>query len=180
MANQKSKLETSLEAKHQRASSTVWMFLGGVATFLTVIYFLASGTLLDLRFASKVFYSLHETAKGASIDKFLEDKRSLQGHVKANLKKSPTSQEASFALNVAVYLFPELLPGSNFEKQIAIEQWGNFQKKIEEKPKSPESRIWFEELRANIWNYENTDRQTPRLSAYAKEAIRIYDALSTP
>ena len=51
---------------------------------------------------------------------------------------------------------------------------------IERAPRTPESRLWFEELRADIWNYENPERSAPRITPYAQQAIRIFDVMTQP
>lgn len=133
-----------------------------------------------VQLTDKRFYGLHEVYKQEGILKFQEEKGKLKTQVTETLKNSTNEEEQQFATNVAVYLFPEVLPDTNFEKTVALEQWGAFTEAIEKKPRTPESRVWFEEVRANIWNYESPDRHNPKLSPFAKETLRIYDEISSP
>ena len=158
----------------------VWAFL--------VLLFLTLGTIFTLRppdssstarlYSS--FISLRPTLTQEGIFKFQNDKGALRKIVNKALKEGASEAEQNTAQNIAVYLFPELLPDSDFEKGVATEDWKPLEEAIEKNPKSPESRLWFEEMRANIWNYESPDRETPRVSDYAKEVLRLYDELSAP
>ncbi len=84
------------------------------------------------------------------------------------------------ATMLAVYLFPDLLADSDFEKVLALELWYPHQQAIERAPKGSQSRRIFEQMRANIWNYENPDRRHPKLSRIATEVIRLFDRITNP
>ncbi len=110
--------------------------------------------------------------------RFLEEKEALKFRIQQSLK-SKNQEEADRASNIAVFLFPDVLPRDHMEKDVGLEQWGPLQKQIEGAPKAQEARKSFEDMRANIWNYESPDRNFPELSSAAKQVIRIYDQLSS-
>ena len=124
------------------------------------------------------FSTLQEDYATGGIKKFKEKKNALRSEVESELKKESDSPDRDKAENIAVYMFPDLLDSEDFEKEVAMEQWFSQEKNIEKDPKSPESRKDFEELRNNVWNYENPDRGQPTVSDYASQVIKIYDALT--
>lgn len=127
-----------------------------------------------------IFTTLQEVYQKEGIKRFLAEKERLKRNLAPKLSGSPFRDEHKEASNIALYLFPEILPDEDFEKEIAMEDWGTFQKEIEKSPGSPESRKSFEEMRANIWNYENPSSRFPVLSPQAKQVIQIYQGLSAP
>lgn len=110
---------------------------------------------------------------------FLTEKELLKRQVIYTLRYADSPEGAHAATNVALYLFPETLPGDDFEREEAEALWVPLQKKIESDPLHPQSRTYFEQMRAQIWNYENPSRQAPQLSKYAKQVIHIYDVMSS-
>lgn len=167
--------------KNSRQSTLlIWGFL---FLFICSVFMLIRYTIKEMEnqeLTDKRFFGLHEIYQQEGILRFQEEKKRLKSQVISTLQQQPSENEVNFATNVAVYLFPDVLPDSNFEKGIAKEQWGTFQEAIEKKPKTPESRVWFEELRANIWNYESPSRENPKISPFAKETIKIYEEISSP
>lgn len=164
-----------------RASSRlVWKFLLVFVSCLGGLLFYALERPDGIHLANKRFQSLHAIYLEEGMNRFQEEKQRLKAQITKALNDPQSEEEQNYATNVAVYLFPDVLPNASFEKSVAQEQWGTFQEAIEKKPRSPESRIWFDELRANIWNYESPDRQNPKLSPYAKETLKIYDGMSSP
>lgn len=124
------------------------------------------------------FNSLHQDFVQGGMERFHEKKNGLRQEVGKALESPDDTPERDRAQNIALYLFPDLLAKDDFERDVAMEQWVPQQKTIEEHPRSPESRRSFEELKNNVWNYENPDRQIPTISNYAESVIRIYDTLS--
>jgi hypothetical protein len=147
--------------------------------FTTIIYF-SSSNKAQLDFPEGVFSQLPEIYTKQGLDKFLENKAVLKDWVTEALKHPERKTQWNFARNVSVYLFPESLSGEDFERDVALKQWYPLELAIEKGGKDPENRIRFEDLRADIWNYENPDREHPQLTIYASQVIRIYDALSSP
>ncbi len=128
--------------------------------------------------ALAAFSSLHEEFKMGGMAQFEEKKLELRSEVASLLKSRDDSKEKDRAENIALYLFPDLLQRDDFERDVAMDQWLPLEKSIEKNPKSERSRQEFEELKNNVWNYENPDRQSPVVSDYAEQIIRIYDVLS--
>lgn len=124
------------------------------------------------------FSTLYEDFEEGGLQKFQERKHDLKREVGKTLASEGDTAEKDRAENIALYLFPDLLSNDDFERDVALEQWYPQQKAIEETPGTTESRRTFEELKNNVWNYENPDRQVPVVSDYAEEVIRIYDVLS--
>ena len=161
---------------HQRFAL---IFIGCVVTLLGgFLYFRAEST-VSWEVASETFYSLHDIYRVRGIGRFLEEKKQLRNRVAKVLEDKPGTEQGDVATNIATFLFPDLLPNSNFEKETANTLWAPFENAIEKEPRTPQSRRHFEEMRANIWNYENPNRIFPTLSPYAKQVIRIYDELSS-
>lgn len=116
---------------------------------------------------------LDQAFRKAGIEEFRKEKSRLKSQVSVAMAK-----DASRAEPIAVYLFPELLPNEHFEKSVALEGWIPLQAQIEASPGTAESRASFEEMRAQIWIYENPDSKAPTLSQTAEEVVRLYDDLS--
>lgn len=116
---------------------------------------------------------LEGSFRSEGIDGFLKMKSLLKEEVTTAIAKGDPRAEP-----FAVYLFPELLPPSNFEKSVAEEQWAPLQARIEANPGTEESRKHFDEMRAQIWIYENPDQKHPALSDTADEVVRLYSTLS--
>lgn len=154
-------------------------FLISIAVVFSGLIYFALNRSPRLQTSLQAFSTLHEVYEQKGAEGFRQAKLILKRQI-ANLKSStnPEAQLASF--NIAVYLFPELLPSDNFERQLAMELWAPLQEAIEKTPRTHHSRLWFEEMRANIWNYENADRRSPSLSEYASQVIRVYERLSSP
>jgi hypothetical protein len=109
---------------------------------------------------------------------FLEAKARLRLKV-ADALQDQDDQVSALADNIAVYLFPDLLPEADFERGPATELWLPIERAIESAPHSPQSRARYQRLEAEIWNYEAADRKIPDLSPVATGVLRIYDALSS-
>lgn len=124
------------------------------------------------------FSSLDDDYKKGGLEKFQAKKEELRSEVESVLKKDDDSPDHDKAENIAVYMFPDLLDKEDFERDVAMENWYSQENKIEQDPKSPESRREFEDLKNNVWNYENPDRGQPTVSDYAAQVIRIYDAMT--
>jgi hypothetical protein len=112
------------------------------------------------------------------MEKYLQRKRELRAEVANALGDAPGTPHKKVALSIAVYLFPELLPVEDFERDQAQEYWVPLERAIERDPRTDTSRQWFEELRANLFNYEGVGRGTKALSAYAETTLHLYEALS--
>ncbi len=121
---------------------------------------------------------LAQTYRKSGIERFLDAKRTLQKRVSFNLKNDDDSKAQMAAMNIAVYMFPDLLHDTHLEKQYAEEHFKPLQDRIETVPGTREAQDNFEELRNLVWNYENPKQNEQGLSEYANEMLKIYGALS--
>lgn len=158
----------------------IFAFLALGAAFLALIAYFAPGNRWRWSGLETQFLTLKETYERHGLPTYQQKKATLKTTVQEVLKDGADPAQVALATNIAVFLFPGVLPETDFEKDVAQELWGDSMKKIEEHPRSPEARVLFEELRADIWNYELADREDPKLSAPAREVIQLYDTLSAP
>lgn len=117
--------------------------------------------------------ALHESFERQGISGFRRQKEILKANVSWGIEKNDPKAEP-----IAVYLFPELLPDEHFEKQAALDGWTPLERDIESRPGTEEARQSFEELRAQIWIYENPDSKSPALTDTASEVVKLYDRIS--
>ncbi len=158
----------------------IFSFLAIAAAVLAAVVYFSPGNPWRWQTLEGSFNSLESTYKTHGMTKFLERKAELRKAVTETLSQDGQSPEIDLATNIAVYLFPDVLPGTNFEKGPAEQMWGEALRQIEASPNTAESRVLFEAVRADIWNYELVDREDPKLSAPARQVIQIYDAISAP
>lgn len=159
-------------------------FLGGflvitLSLFSLLVYFGMNRTPRKIP-SMENFYTLDTSFLKGGISLYREEKKELKRNVSLLLSLSEENEVTRAAVNVAVYLFPDLLPKDHFEREVALENWFPLEHAIESHPKTDESRRSFEDLKAMIWNYENPSRTLPQLSDGAKQVIKIYDTLSIP
>lgn len=112
------------------------------------------------------------------IGHFRSAKRLLGKKVSFNLKNDDDPQAQMAAMNIAVYLFPELLHDSHLEKRFSESTFKPLQEQIEASPGTPEAQQSFEELRNTVWSYENPKQNEQGLSEYAAQMLKVYGALS--
>jgi hypothetical protein len=124
------------------------------------------------------FTLLDEALLNEGMTAFADKKRELKKEVQKTLGESADENERNRAQSIAVYLFPDLLPYDDFERDVAFELWFEHQQSIEKNPKTEDGRQTFEQMRANIWNYESADKVRPEISDTAEQAIRIYDVMT--
>ncbi len=155
-------------------------FLFLVLTTTVVLIYFANHRPPAAESAMKGFQDLQDVYKKEGLDRFLEEKEKLRANVTHEMLNSRDPEIQNAATNIAVYLFPSELPSEDFERQIGMDDWAPLQNEIENSPGTERSREAFEEMRANIWNYESPSRTAPQLTAQAQQVIRIYKTLSTP
>lgn len=126
------------------------------------------------------YLTLLNSVTTGGIAKYRENKSALRQHISLILANPSSDNEESEASNIALYLFPDLLPESNFEKTQAFELWAKLQEEIEKNPRTPKARMFFEEMKSNIWNYENPRMTNAGLSEDAQETIKLFHELSSP
>lgn len=112
------------------------------------------------------------------IDKFQSSKRLLRKKVSFNLRNDEDPKAQMAAMNIAVYFFPELLHDSNLEKTYSLEHFKPLQEGIESAPGTESAQNNFEELRNEVWSYENPKQNEQGLSEYAAQMLKVYGALS--
>jgi len=155
-------------------------FFTCVALILVFLIYLASNKKPEIVFSLDAFSSLTDVLEKEGTQTFHSKKIALKEDVARVLQSKGDSLAKQRASHIAVYLFPDLLPPDDFEKEIAQEEWAPLLAAIEKNPHTEQSRQLFEELSATIWNYENPERKFPKLSPYATEVLRIYETLSSP
>lgn len=170
--------ETKREA--EPSYRLIFSFLTIAAAVLAAVVYFSPGNPWRWQSLDGTFNSLESLYKSHGMEKFLERKAQLRKAVTATLNQGGKPAEVDLATNIAVYLFPDVLPDGNFEKGPAEQMWGESIRQIEASPHTAESRVLFEALRADIWNYELVDREDPKLSGPAVQVIQIYDAISAP
>jgi hypothetical protein len=169
---EKRPLGDSAGSRRITATALAFAFLG----LGSLVYFSVFHKTKNTLSVSEQFMSLHKAFESGGITAFQQRKEALRAQISEEMK-DPDRIPAT-ALNIATYLFPDLLPEENFEKAAARELWEPLEKSIEQNPQSPESRQRFEELRATLWNYENPSRVSPDLSSTGRQIIQIYDVIS--
>src|SRR5688572_942598 len=102
----------------------------------------------------RTFGELHAIYRNEGLQRFLAEKAKLRTHTSRAMSSGGQLAQAE-AMSIALYLFPDILPSDDLERDIALEEWAPLTAAIERSPGTPESRLWFETLRANIWNYES-------------------------
>lgn len=133
----------------------------------------------ELKTLESDLLALTSAYRQGGVSEFLRRKSELRRNVERTIRHSDSPRARVLAMSVATYLFPDVLPEGNFERDVGIEEWAPLAAAIEREPGTLRSRLTFERLRAMIWNYENPNRSAPALSSPAKEMISIYDSLST-
>jgi hypothetical protein len=144
------------------------------------LLYVCSGLTNNTPEATGRFSQLSETYLSRGIEGFLRDKEVARRNVARTLsEETPGSPKAIQATRIAAYMFPEVLPENDFERQIAQQGWRPIELAIEKSPRTPQSKELFEELRSEIWNYEAARGEGTGLSEDARMVIRIYEVLST-
>lgn len=165
--------------KTQAARWMAFFYASAFLFFASLVYFAWFRTELPTAPMEKGITGLEVGFLEGGIEKYKELKASFKKQVAQSLETNADPHTNQAATNFATYLFPELLPKDNLEKSVGNQLWIPQQQAIEAAPNSPEARKSFEEMRANIWNYENPDRETPTLSTYAEEVLSLYESLSS-
>lgn len=160
---------------HQWATMVIIVSVG----FFAYLIFLSSLIAPDIQIVQDRFNSLASIYELGGIKQFQIKKSKLRRDVSRTLRANKAKRAQLIATNISLYLFPDLLPDENFEKQVALEQWLPLQQVIEKHPGAHQSRLKFEEMKSNIWNYENPDKAAPKISNTASTILHIYDVMST-
>lgn len=172
--------ESKTKLANDNALRIIFAFVGLVGLVLTILLIFVSNAPADFTVPQRQFNDLHTVYEREGIEGFKRTKSELRSKVKDALDGDPDDPTTHAATNIALYLFPDVLGGDNLEKTEGTSLWGPMQEAIEKNPRGPDARIYFEEMRANIWNYENPDRNNPNLSQTAKQVIKIYEGMSVP
>lgn len=178
------KIRAFLKGVTQRNLTSPW---ATISVFLAVIVLSFSCLYLNKKTFNfrnsnieESYATLKYSVKQGGFSQFQRDKNELKQHLLNILTAPKNDEEEIKASNIALYLFPDILPDTNLEKQAALEYWAPIEAAIERKPRSAESRMLFEELKSNIWNYENPKVTNLGLSVHAQETLNIYFELSSP
>lgn len=157
-------------------------WLGVSLSLATVIlgYLIYLATLVapEIAIVEERFANLPTSLATGGLPFFHERKSKLRRDVKRTLQSNKSQRAQLVANSISLYLFPDLLSDKNFEKNVAVDHWGPLQEAIEGQPGSYRSRLWFEEMKTQIWNFENPDKENPELSTTAGTVLKIYDLMS--
>ncbi|NBX69182.1 MAG: hypothetical protein EBR01_09505 [Proteobacteria bacterium] len=159
---------------------SISIFLILTLSFLFYIYRFKPKAIFNDTALTDSYQMLMRSISSGGHVKFQENKQALKSRIASVLKNPKNEDEENHAVNIALYLFPEILPDTNFEKELAIELWGTFENAIEKRPRTSEARMKFEEMKSNIWNYENPRLTNVGLSFHAEETLKLYHELSLP
>jgi len=165
-----------MDSSHRLLYAFLALILLGMGFLIHLAFTRPTGKEVELSH----FQNLQDVYKNEGLDRFLEEKEKLRAKVAEQLSNPRDGEDFNNATNIAVYLFPNALPADDLERQVGEEDWGSLQTQIENAPGTERSRELFEEMRANIWNYESPSRVLPELTAQAQQVLRIYKSLSTP
>lgn len=155
----------------------VLILLSVISVPVFVSFFVTQDNLINVPISSDTLDSLSQDYRKQGLEGYLKAKKVLKRRVSQQLKNAQDPSAQLAATNIAVYLFPDLLPNDSFEKQLAEESFVPLQSEIEKKPGSPEAQTLYEELRARVWVYENPQSTEQGLSEYANQMLKIYGAL---
>lgn len=128
--------------------------------------------------AMKSVSTLLPALQNNGVEGYLVAKARLREQVRSNLEYAEEDTRRLQAEQVAVYLFPELLPESDFEKSDALANFSPRIDEIEQRPNTEAASNAFADLRAEIWNYENPSREEPRVSEVGNEILKLFAELS--
>ncbi len=179
---EKSRSQNNIPSRHTLSSAqkTIALFIFFSGLGLTMLFFFTYSSLTKIDSDSISYSTLLTSLSTGGYSQFHSDKKLLRSKIATMLSSPQNETEETYATNIALYLFPDLLPDSNFEKIVAVEQWAPLESAIEKKPRSQEARLLFDEMKSNIWNYENPKMDRSGLSLYASETLKIYHELSAP
>lgn len=155
----------------------VLILLSVISVPVFLSFFVTQDSLINVPISSDTLDSLSQDYRKQGLEGYLKAKKVLKRRVSQQLKNKQDPSAQLAATNIAVYLFPDLLPNDSFEKQFAEESFVPLQTEIEKKPGSTEAQALFEELRARVWVYENPQSTEQGLSDYANQMLKIYGAL---
>jgi len=157
-----------------------------IAILLSILILCLLGlTYLSIRFSrtqvlglGRPGQTLEQAFLRDGIEGYTRAKQKLKRSVAESLNSSPSSTEGREAYGLAVYLFPELLEKTNFERTVAETNFIPLEKKIESNPLSAESQRHYQDLYSEIWNYENPSRLSPEIAPAAQQVLNVYETLT--
>lgn len=127
--------------------------------------------------ATGAITSLKTAFEQNGIEGYLVAKGQLRAQIRESLKQTGSVQ-AMEAAQVAVYLFADLLPDSDFEKSESLSLFHPLMEAIETRPRTADAGQAFESLNAEIWNYENVSREEPQITPVAEDVLRLFSEMS--
>jgi hypothetical protein len=127
--------------------------------------------------ATGAITSLKTAFEQNGIEGYLVAKARLRDKVRESLQQTASAQ-AGEASQVAVYLFADLLPDSDFEKSESLTLFNPMMEAIETRPRTADAARAFDALNAEIWNYENVSREEPQITPVAEDVLRLFSEMS--
>ena len=162
----------------QKVKVIYWGFVLIFVGFMASLVYFTGGKPNEFSGTVNNFYDLNEIYQQKGINSFINEKENLKDIIKNKINYPENDDIKKIAESIAVYLFPEILPDTHFEKEAAMTLWIPLLRRIEKNPGTREARALYEEAKTEIWNYENPDKKNPKLSDPARETLKIYKGLS--
>jgi len=119
-------------------------------------------------------YSAIESQNKAS---FYEMKSKLRDEVSSILSRNSSDPQYDSAESIAIYMFPELLPESSYEKELAMELFSPLLKELESSKNQSSLEQVYATLESRIYGFESATRQMDGVSETAHYVLKIYKAL---
>lgn len=160
--------------------NTIFIFLALLGSFFSFLLISQKTSTFSSGELTDSYQTLLSSVNRGGYSQFISDKNELRKQIEKTLSGPENEEQEISASNIALYLFPDLLPESNFEKNTALGLWAPLQAEIERRPKTPEARMLYEKMKSNIWNYENPKVTSAGLSKEASDTLQIYHELSSP
>lgn len=124
------------------------------------------------------FLKLKETLIEKGPLEFFRQKGQLKIQLQKILENVP-EEKAESINSIVLYLYPELMSDNDLEKTVAISLFKNVQTDIETEVSRVQKYKRMNDLRANIWNYENPSREEPKITQTAQNVIDLYEVLAS-
>lgn len=173
-------LDRLFEKSFYTPTKTIFIFLLFLVSFFSILFNSEKPSPLSRSDVTDSYQTLLSSLNRGGYSQFINDKNDLRKQIEKVLSNPENEEQENTASNIALYLFPDLLPDSNFEKNTALGLWAPLQAEIEKRPKTPEARMIYEEMKSHIWNYENPKITIAGLSREASDTLQIYHLLSSP
>jgi hypothetical protein len=124
------------------------------------------------------FLKLKETLVEKGPLEFFKQKGLLKIQLQNILENIP-EEKSEGIYSMVLYLYPELLSDNDLEKTAAITLFKDVQTDIETEVSRMKKYKRMNDLRANIWNYENPSRENAKITQTAQNVLDLYEVLAS-